>query len=90
MHVEVMCEVRYKHLVVNLPNHFLFPPGFKFFFIALHIKLGLSHLLVLGVSRCICNKLLDPMAIHFFHCIHGGERTFSYFSSKYKEYFHCK
>jgi hypothetical protein len=41
----------------------------------LHIKLGFFHLLVFGVSHCICNQPLDPMEIHLFHCTHGEDRT---------------
>jgi hypothetical protein len=44
------------------------------FSIALCIRLGLFHLLILGVLHCICNQLLDPMRINFFRCAHGGER----------------
>ncbi len=35
------------------------------FSIALHTRLGLSILLILGVSHCICSQLLDPMEIQF-------------------------
>jgi hypothetical protein len=40
--------------------------------------LGLSHLLVLGVSHDICNQPSDPMGILLFCCTHGGERTASH------------
>jgi hypothetical protein len=42
--------------------------------IALHIRLNLSHLLVLGVSHYICSQLSNPMGIHLLCCVHGGER----------------
>jgi hypothetical protein len=41
------------------------------------IRLGFSHLLVLGVSHCICNQPLVLMGIHIICCTHGGERTTS-------------
>ncbi len=42
--------------------------------IALHVKLNLSHLLVLGVSHYICSHLSNLMGIHLLCCVHGGER----------------
>ncbi len=48
------------------------------FSITLHIRLGFFHLLVFGVSHCICNQLLDPIGIHLLHCTHGGEKTTSH------------
>jgi hypothetical protein len=49
-----------------------------YFSITLHIKLGLSHPLLLGVSHCICSQPLDPMGIHLFCCAHGGEKMTSH------------
>jgi hypothetical protein len=48
------------------------------FSITLHIKLGLFHPLVLGVSHCICSQPLDPIGIYLLHCAHGGKRMTSY------------
>jgi hypothetical protein len=63
------------------PIIFFFPPSLKCFFhltwnvfsTTLRIKLGLFHLLILGVSHCIYSQPLDPMGIHFFHYVHCGE-----------------
>jgi hypothetical protein len=38
----------------------------------LRTKLGLFHLLILGVSHCIYNQPLDPMGIHFFFIVGKG------------------
>jgi hypothetical protein len=42
------------------------------------IRLGLSHLSILGVSHCICNQPLDAMGIHPFHCTHGAKKMVSH------------
>jgi hypothetical protein len=44
----------------------------------MHTKLGFLHPLALGLSHYIYGQPLDPMGIHFFHCIHGWERTVSH------------
>jgi hypothetical protein len=44
----------------------------------LHMRFGLSHPLVIGMSHCICNQPLDLMGIHILHYVHGGERMASY------------
>jgi hypothetical protein len=62
--------------VVSLPNHFylFFHLTLDVFFTLLHIRLGLSHPLVLGVSHCICSQPLDLIGIHILCCIHGEKR----------------
>jgi hypothetical protein len=76
---EVMCGIRCRWLVVNLPNHFIyFCFVWKKFFITLCNKLGISHLLVLGVSHCIYSQPLDPMGIHLLCYAHGEERLISH------------
>ncbi len=57
---------------------FFFHLALNIFFIALCTRLGISHPLILGVSHCICSQPLDPMGIHLFHGVHGGERTGSH------------
>jgi len=44
------------------------------FSIALPIKLGLSHPLVLEVSHYIYNQPLHLIGINLFYCIHVGAR----------------
>ncbi len=70
---EVVCEARCK-LLVNMPNHFIFHLLSNVFSTTLHIKLSPSHPLVFGVSHYICIQPLDPMRIHIFHRMHGGEK----------------
>ncbi len=60
------------------PSIFFFHMVSNDFSTALCIRLCLSHLLILGVSHCICSQPLDPMGIHLFHCIHGGEKMVSH------------
>jgi hypothetical protein len=48
------------------------------FSFVIHTKLGLLHLLALGLSHCIYGQPLDPMGIHLFRYIHGGERMVSH------------
>jgi hypothetical protein len=45
------------------------------FSIALHIKLGLPHLVTLGLAHCICGQPINSMTIHLMWCFHGGEST---------------
>jgi hypothetical protein len=44
----------------------------------MHTRLGLPHSLALGFSHYISGQSLDPMGIHLFHCVHGGERMASH------------
>ncbi len=44
----------------------------------LHMRFGLSHPLIIGMSQCICNQPLDPMGIHILHYAHGGKRMASH------------
>jgi len=55
-------------------SFFFFRMPLDVFSTALHIRLGISHPLVLGVSHCIFNQPLNPTRIHLLHCAHGGER----------------
>jgi hypothetical protein len=64
-----MCE----NLVVSSPNYSFFCLPLDVFPTPLCIRLGLSHPLVLGVSHYIYSQHLDPMGIHLFYCMHGGE-----------------
>jgi hypothetical protein len=61
-----------------IKSSFIFCLALNFFFIALHIRLGISHLLILGVLHYICSQPLDPMGIHLFHGAHVGEKTGSH------------
>ncbi len=65
---------RCEHLVVSLPCHSFFCLPSYVFSIALHIRLGLSHPLVLGVAHYICSHLFDPMGIHLFFACTVGKR----------------
>jgi hypothetical protein len=47
-------------------------------FSIVHIRLGLPHSLVLGLSNCICDQPLNPMEIHLFCYTHGREKTMSH------------
>jgi hypothetical protein len=76
--LEVVCKGGCGHLFISMFSHSFFSPTLRFFFIALHFKLGFSHPLVHGVSHGICSQPLDPMRIHFFRYAHGGERTISH------------
>ncbi len=44
----------------------------------LHMRFGLSHPLVIGMSHYICNQPLDPMGIQIFHYAHGGKKMASH------------
>jgi hypothetical protein len=61
--------------LVTRPIILFFHMPLDVFSIALRIRLGLSHPLVLGVSHCIFSQPLNPTRIHHFCCAHGGEGT---------------
>jgi hypothetical protein len=64
-----------KAWLLTYPIIFFFPLLSNVFSTTLHIRLSISHPLVLGVSHYICSQPLDPMGIHLLPCVHGGERT---------------
>jgi hypothetical protein len=39
------------------------------------MQLGLPHLLIEGIFRCVCTHPIDPMGIHFLCCVQGNECT---------------
>ncbi len=43
-------------------------------FTVMRIKFSFSHLLFVEVLHYICSQPLDPMGIHLFRCMHGGEK----------------
>jgi hypothetical protein len=36
---------------------------------------GLSHPSIVGIPQCVCTQLVDPMGIHFLHCVHDNKHT---------------
>ncbi len=63
--LEVICGVGCEHLVINSPIIPFFRLHSNVFSTTLHIRLGLSHPLILGVSHCIYNQPLDFMGSTF-------------------------
>ncbi len=64
-------------LLTYLVIHFLCLPS-NVLFIALCIRLGFFHLLVLRLSHCICSQPLDPIRIHLLCYTHGDKRMASH------------
>jgi len=52
-----------------------FRMAFDIFSSSLCTKLGLLHPTTCCLFRCICNHAINLIAIHLFHCVHGGEHT---------------
>lgn len=69
-----MCGAKCKSLVVDFPIILFFRLLSNVSSTALHVRLNLSLLLVLGVSHYVCSQLLDLIWIHLFRCVHGGGR----------------
>jgi len=69
-----MFKPRGKCLVYSLTNF----PSLSispFFFTTFCMRLGLPHPSIANIPRCVCTHPIDPMGIHFLHCVHGNERT---------------
>jgi len=72
---EVVCRATCGCLVFNPPNHpFFFDWCQMFFSTTLHTRLGLSHPLILGVSRYICNQPWILWKFIFFIAFMVGKR----------------
>jgi hypothetical protein len=46
-----------------------------FFSTTFHTWFGLSHPLIVGIPQCVCTHPIEPMGIHFLHCVHDNKRT---------------
>jgi len=46
---------------------------FSNFFIVFWMRFGLSHLLITGNFQCVCTHPIDPMCIHFSHCVRDNK-----------------
>jgi hypothetical protein len=44
------------------------------FYIMFRMQLGLPHPFITNILWCVCTHPVDPMGIHFLHCVHGNER----------------
>jgi hypothetical protein len=42
------------------------------------MQFGLPHLSIAGIPWCVCTHPIDHMGIHFLHCTHGNECTWTH------------
>jgi hypothetical protein len=59
----------------SLPNLSII---FLVFFIAYQTWLGLPHPSIISIPQCMCTHCINPVGIHFLHCVPGKERTWTH------------